>query len=204
MNTHALEYPTNLLPRLHYKYINEELNGCVLIRHVTGNMFIEGTSRLDPNNLGIISGDLKDLSTNLLGHFRQEDIYIEVKNKSFFDLWRESETVSPPIFNTDYLFNNDRKYFYFKVQEVLRLTLPKISGFPISFRVIHTPTKCNFWHFSIRVFSGEIEIRDLEITESQKKKIWKGVKDFLTSKAFFDENIEPILLPKKCFCKHAD
>ena len=46
--------------------------------------------------------------------------------------------------------------------------------------IFHTPTKCNFWHISIRLLNSENqEISSLNLNEKKKKRIWKSARDFL-------------------------
>jgi hypothetical protein len=52
--------------------------------------------------------------------------------------------------------------------------------YQLHFKVLHTPVKCNFWHFSIRVFdSNNIEISELSVRNGLIKKFWKEAKERL-------------------------
>ena len=52
--------------------------------------------------------------------------------------------------------------------------------YQLHFKVLHTPVKCNFWHFSIRVFdSNDIEISTLSVRDGLIKKFWKEAKERL-------------------------
>jgi hypothetical protein len=180
-------YPEHLLLQSNYKFISEtdELCFCTLVRHTSSkDLFLAETETIDPDKLQIQSGHLKDLSTNLLGIFKIEDIYVEVINKKFYDLWNVGENVVTPLIHKDFCFNNDRGFFFFNIKEIIYLELPLILSYTILFKVIHTPTKCNFWHFSIRAYSKNIEISEMPISENQKKKIWKSLKDFLVGIAY--------------------
>ena len=203
----AMQYPEHLLPKSTYKYINdrEELRLCTLVRHTRDQtIFMEGTKRLNPQVLTIEvpSSQLHDLSTNLLGIFTLDDIGINVTNSELVKLWIEGERVRLPIAEKqDFNLVGERGYFYFRIEEVLDLEIPGgIKGLPVNFEILHTPTKCNFWHFSIRVFSDNVEVSRLEISDSKKRKIWKGVKDFLTLCAFVDSENHKVL-PTRCYYK---
>jgi hypothetical protein len=187
MNLIIMIYPEHLLPQFNYKLISEtdELCLCTLVRHTSSkDLFLTGTETVDPDKLQIQSGHLKDLSTNLLGIFKIEDIYVEVLNNTFYDLWNVGENTVTPLIHKDFCINNDRGFFFFNINEIIHLELPLIQNYTILFKVIHTPTKCNFWHFSIRAYSKNIEISEMPISENQKKKIWKSLKDFLVGIAF--------------------
>jgi hypothetical protein len=182
-------YPEHLLPKSNYKIIQlqtDELNSCTLVRHTSSkDLFLIGTTTIDPDKLQIQSNHLKDLSTNLLGLFKLDDICIKITNDMFLNLWNVGEEVSEtPMIDRDFLLDNDRGCFFFKIMEILNLELPQIQNQSILFNVIHTPTKCNFWHFSIRAFSNEIEISEMPIPDNKKRRIWKSLKDFLVLIAF--------------------
>jgi len=165
---------------------------------------LPGTKQLNPEVLKVevSSSQLRDLSTNLLGIFTLQDIYIKVNNENLLELWVEGDDVAHEFKEPfDFELKPERGYFYFNVHDVLDLEIPGgISGIPVNFCVIHTPIKANFWHFSIRVFSEGVEVSQLDISKTRKTKIWKGVKDFLIGKAFVGSNDYKIL-PEICYNK---
>jgi len=182
-----MTYPEHLLPQSNYKIISstDELCLCTLVRHTSSkDLYLLGTEMIDPDKLQIQSNHLKDLSTNILGIFELNDIYISVTNSSFFELWSLGDITEAPLINKDFILNNERGYFLFSINDIKNLKLPLIQNYTIVFDVIHTPTKCNFWHFSIRAFSDNIEISELPVSNKQKRMIWKSLKDFLVAIAF--------------------
>ena len=74
-----MTYPEHLLPQSNYKIISstDELCLCTLVRHTSSkDLYLLGTEMIDPDKLQIQSNHLKDLSTNILGIFELNDIYI--------------------------------------------------------------------------------------------------------------------------------
>jgi hypothetical protein len=62
-----MNYPTRLLPNCHYKKIKwtDDLLPLFLSRHTTTDMFMEGTTKVNPDNLITPTERMEDLSTNL-------------------------------------------------------------------------------------------------------------------------------------------
>lgn len=202
-----MQYPEHLIPKSTYKYINdlEELRLCTLVRHTKDHtIYLEGTNQLNPEvlKLEVTSSQLRDLSTNLLGVFTLNDIFINIINNELLELWVEGEDLQQPISHEqDFRLVDGRGYFYFRISEVIDLEIPGgIKGVPVNFNVLHTPIKANFWHFSIRVFSEGVEMSQLPISDNKRTKIWKGIKDFLTVCAFVDSN-DHTIIPERCYCE---
>lgn len=191
-------YPSHLLPQTNYKEIEmcEELSKCTILRLVSSkDIFMEGTESIDPSKLQIQSGHLRDLSTNLLSIYKIEDIIIQVTNKEYFDSWEIGSAVISPVHEQDFLLNKDKGYFFFNIKDILELEMPislSDENFSATLKLVHTPTKCNFWHFSIRAFKGDTEISTL----NPPKRVWKTIKDFLVKKAFWKEDLSFHILPE--------
>lgn len=103
--------------------------------------------------------ELFDYSTNLLGIFLPEDnqiILIGEDKKYFYDYWDFEEEVKLPIFEQDFDINNERTCFFVPIgylHQKIQLPLPcppKNPGEVLIAYVAHTPTRSNFWHFSVR------------------------------------------------------
>ncbi len=182
-------YPHHLLPQYNYKNISycDELEQCFLIRHTkTKDIYLEGTERIDPDKLNFQSDHLSDLSTNLLGIFQLEDIYIQVINNELVNLWYPNENIRQPKYGQDFIKNLERGYFIFHIKEIERLNSNvKLHEIGLTFKVLHTPTTCNFWHFSVRVFKNNIEVKDLDIRDKEKKQLWRTAKIQLIEIIFY-------------------
>jgi hypothetical protein len=141
---------------------SDDLLPLYLIRYTpTKDIFLLGTQQINPDKIEIPSEQLSDLSTNLLGESKIEDVYIKVTNQSFLEPWTEGYSVNIPVFGDDFCVDNERAYFYWKIQDITTYSteLETIGQtFNLSLKVIHTPKKCNFWHFSIIVFSNDTDV----------------------------------------------
>lgn len=187
------EYPARLLPKSNYRFIPTESlhnNGLVLIRHIESSqtLFYEGTNIIDPVCIHIQSDHLRDLSNNLLGVFRVEDTHLGIVKEYSNEFTANWDGVSDCIAPEKHQFfvDNDRGYYFIPLDKILGLSIPGSQDGTEIYRFIalHTPTKCNFWHISIRVINsqGEEIGTSNNIGEKKKKRIWKTVRDALVLK----------------------
>ena len=189
------EYPKRLLPQSCYSLIAQESllsqRDLWLIRHIDSGKvkFIEGTSTLDPDCITIQSDQLRDLSNNLLGIFLIKDSFWGIEKEYgpiYCNLWDGKENCDPPK-EGEYFNDTKRGYYFIPVDLLLSSKIQRINTESntteeFHFNILHTPTKCNFWHISVRVYnSKDEEISKLAINDKQKRKIWKTVRDFLVS-----------------------
>ncbi|GAP71889.1 hypothetical protein SAMD00024442_2_50 [Candidatus Symbiothrix dinenymphae] len=159
----------------------DDLLPLYLIRHTpTKNIYLqESPDQIDPDIINNIPAEqFKDLSTNLLGKFRIEDVYINVISRDFLEAWEESCIVNTPVFNFDFCMDVTRGYFFLKIQDICSYAIETEmaqSGqkFSLSLKLRHTPLKCNFWHFSIVVFVNDTNVDSLKVSDNQKKKLWR-------------------------------
>jgi len=181
-----MNYPSHLLPHTDYKRIvwSDDLLFLYLIRHTSGgNLCFPDTRQINPDKIEFQSDHLRDLSTNLFGIFKIEDIYISVTNSSFFEYWEEGTPVSSPQYDLDFCKENNRGFFLFCIKDIVNSRIEtrlNDNELVLNYRVVHTPTKCNFWHFSIRVILNDVNVDSLNISSNQKRKIWRTAKIMLT------------------------
>jgi hypothetical protein len=154
-----------------------------LIRYTSDkNLYFDGTKQIDPDKIEIPSEQLSDLSTNLLGKSQIDDVYIKITNLALLDAWNEGVSVNIPVYNSDFCIDEKRGYFFWLIEDIINCTIKSVeitaidTIFNLSLQVKHTPKKCNFWHFSIIVFAGDIDVIDLPISQKQKKKLWRTAK----------------------------
>ncbi|MEJ6980726.1 hypothetical protein WG906_09720 [Pedobacter sp. P351] len=99
---------------------------------------------------------LIDLSTNLLGHYTEEHIKIMIQKVFSDDFNTYCDPSFPgiaPLYPEQFDFNDQRVYWTVKIEDIVGLEFEFMTGKTkkkIKSYVQHTPTKCNFWHFSIR------------------------------------------------------
>jgi RecA-family ATPase len=184
-----MNYPAKLLPQSDYKKIewSNDLCPLFLLRYTPTQDLLDDTDKLKEEYIAKQTDHLRDLSTNLLGEFSIEDNKIEVieKGKDFFCVWNEGEDASEPIYPVDFVINENRGCFYWNIGEVILLEFSHTDNidnndYQLNFKVLHTPVKCNFWHFSIRVFSGNHkEVSTLTVRDKLKKALWRKAKEQL-------------------------
>lgn len=153
-----MKYPEALLPNIAFKEINSSIPEYFICRTTPSKGFKNSSNKIPDEELYKEPKELFDFSTNLIGHFELDHNYIELcgdKKKDFYALWDFIEKVKVPEFKTDFLINASRGYFFLKIGDIHGVikcpyNKPKnILGDATAF-IIHTPTRSNFWHFSIK------------------------------------------------------
>lgn len=196
------DYPEHLLPKSDYCLIEnsilESQKGLWLIRHIDSNSvkFLGKTKTLDPTCIQIQSDHLRDLSNNLLGVFQKSDVYYGIEKSyigHYCDLWNGTEEcVAPQIGH--YFKDTDRAYYFLSVDDLLKggIKIENVmddTSENYHFKILHTPTRCNFWHISIRVYDDRNqEVSHLDISKKRKSRIWKTVRDYLIT--FVKQEVE--------------
>jgi len=168
-----MEYPSYLIPKANFKLITwgEWLTERYLLRYTPGSDLIDsenGKVKLDYIYKRENWSQGKDLSTNLLGIYKFDDCYLETignrKRTYFDDLWLEGESVDFPLYMSDFVLNTSRGAFYLKIGDILNQEIlynrENEQGLVAVCKVIHTPTRANFWHFSIRWWNDEGDIME--------------------------------------------
>ena len=166
-----MEYPTHLLPKANYKFIEWAawLEDCYLVRHTPDTDLKDPDTeklRLDYIVPQHGTSQMRDFSTNLLGTFTKEDCFwkIEGDRKSYylFDLWSTGEAVVAPVWGKDFQKDESRGMFFLKIGDIVEQVVPyQIGGkddFTAVCKVKHTPNRSNFWHFSVRWFNQDGDI----------------------------------------------
>ena len=181
-------YPKHILPQPQYHFIkqNDLLSqaGLVLIRHLDSNKvrWIENSNVLHPDCIQIQSDHLRDLSNNLLGIFTEDDIFYGITKEYvhiYCDLWKENTIGLIPT-DKECFKDENRGFYFIPMDNLLKCDLPEVGEQKCHFMIFHTPTKCNFWHISIRLLNSENqEISSLNLSDKKKKRIWKSARDFL-------------------------
>lgn len=181
-------YPKHIIPYPQYNLIEQtemlSHSGLVLIRHVESDEVcrIENSNILHPDCIKIQSDHLRDLSNNLLGVFKVGDIcygIVKEHRQAYCSPWECGSMGLAPT--NDKCFKDiNRGYYFIPVNDLLKCYLPKVEEQQCHFMIFHTPTKCNFWHISIRLLNDKNqEISTIDLSTKKKHKIWKSAKDFL-------------------------
>lgn len=195
-----MDYPNRLLPQPTFKRItyNEILDDHFLIH------FTETKDNRDPEDGKLkieavvrYTDHLRDYSNNLLGVFLIDDIYWQLQpceNKVYYmSEWDLESEVERPNIPNDFQRNEQRGYFFLRIGDFHNKVVPsniENEVGPVCI-LLHTPTNCNFWHFSLRwFFNGE----DLQKWTGSKKRLMQtSAKTFIIERAKFDEPEYPVL-----------
>lgn len=207
-----MEYPKRLLPTSHHKILDLALvkdYNLWLVRHHDGDKkmeYIGGTNTLDPKSLDFPSERMRDLSNNLLGVFKKDDVGFCIKKpfrEKFCADWDGITNCEVPN-EEEFEFLERDRYFLNpgKLDEYdEKFIIGGEKGEPFHFVMLHTPSKCNFWHVSIRLCDSQnITVSDLGISKNMRKKIWKSAKDFILLCDVIVADVENFdLLPSECY-----
>lgn len=154
-----MQYPDRLIPRLRFKRIQTDLSAYFLCRAVSDKALLTPNSGIYSDEMLCSENkELFDYSTNLLGVFLPEDsriVLIGEDKKQFYSYWDFVEEVNVPVFGKDFEVAENRVCFFLPIASLhqkICLPLPnppKNQGDTITANVIHTPTRSNYWHFSV-------------------------------------------------------
>lgn len=208
-----MQYPTRLIPQVNYKIMAIEtgvLNSHYLIRHTKDKELLDPTTtQLKRAYVGEKTYPLRDISVNLLGgDFTISDVYL-IQDKddpsfAFFnhDLWQEGESIEQRPSNNFISEDTTRGYYFLRIGDFHTITIPYIDDEGIEYigviKVLHTPTRRNYWHCSLRTFSHEGDLEPLsekEIKKPWRKHLLSTLREYIIQNAILDENliiIEPI------------
>ncbi len=161
-----MEYPTGILPNSDYKYIDCDLTLHYLLRHSDLSLeefYDTATRRIKLNAICHPKENIADLSTSLLGVFKIEHSRIRLtdKGKQKYNSYCEpDESIQVPL-HEDYEVALYSNIWYVKIQSLQKIKVlynRDEDEMVAECEIIHTPMKWNFWHFSIRWKTENIEL----------------------------------------------
>lgn len=210
------DYPSRLIPASGYDIVDSvrlmEQSGLWLIRHVESGQtqFLGNTRTLNPDCITIQSDHLRDLSNNLFGVFLTDDVCFGIEKHAYDAYccaWDGIEKCEVPS-DGEYFRDEGRGGYFIPVDSLLKDNIEIVNAADGStetfhFKILHTPTKCNYWHISIRVYDEtDNEVSTLDVSKGKKKRIWKTVKDYLVTSIVKTEiDCEPAILDKAIYCR---
>ena len=196
-----MPYPEHLLPQPNYRIIewHEGLRNCFLLRSAPTRGVVDpetGKVRAKYVNDGSRE-QLKDYSTNLVGVFRPEDAAVRIEKterKAYLTgHWTPGEVVEPPTV-ADFSIQPEHSCFYYQIGEIQDYPQPfsiaNLPGYVGQCYVLHTPTRSNFWHFSVRWKLGEQDVEEA-LSESERRNLLGLVRSFLIERAILLLPSEP-------------
>ncbi|MBO9561413.1 MAG: hypothetical protein J7621_01520 [Niastella sp.] len=168
-----MNYPQELLPQTDYKLIDCNVENCFLLRLVDDaiqeEMINPETGYIRVNLICSPRERIYDLSVILLGVYTQNHIPIELtrEGKTKFGGYCEpNSTISdPPVYNDHFVLNKNKRFWVSKISSISNIEVPYSrdnSNHTVRCYVKHTPTKWNFWHYSLRWESSEGNLDDMD------------------------------------------
>jgi len=181
-----MKYPVHILPGENKKIINSDISNLLLCRHFNLIEGLEITNKvsgyIETKYLALPREQLADLSTNLLGVFTIDDCKIRIigDRKNYYNNYcLPNEQVDIPIYQTDFETDKNCLNWFVKIGDLIEQPVEysnsPVNNFKASCKIIHTPTRWNYWHYSVTwliTLEGQEEavlFSDLE--EGQKKKL---------------------------------
>ena len=166
-------YPIEILPGLTKKIITEKSG--ILTRftdiYPISDEFGIKLQAITANRVR----DMPDLSCSLLGIYKEEFNSFKIINPALIDYCEPNENVNVPIENEDFIKVENRKSYFFDVEKIHKVEVNyKKDNIDLKAicKVNHTPTKCNYWHFSLNWFlSAENEYWH-KLSDEIKKSNW--------------------------------
>jgi hypothetical protein len=206
-----MDYPIEILPGPTFKLIDCDLTDYFLIRHVDiskeESLIDADTNVVYKKYICPQSDHIEDLSTSLLGIFKTNYIYIAFTAEGgikYFAYCYPNEIVEVPEFEKDFFNKEERKYWWVPIGKLHnREFIYNVGENQVSATclVIHTPTKWNYWHFSLRWKTNIGLIGDLE--EKKKRNIARKIgHSAIVAISQFAKVTSPEYteLPNECYC----
>jgi len=157
-----MNYPSEILPKINYKFITCDLFNHYLIRFTSSNkkedLLDSISNQIKQEHICSPREHMNDLSTSLLGVYDILHVQIELTTQGkqkFGQDWIPNEQVTAPQYLSEFIINSGRGFWV--------ILIKKIQGIPVDYTksnittpftakcvVKHTPMKWNYWHFSIR------------------------------------------------------
>ena len=200
-----MNYPIRLLPKKNYKKINCNIDEHHLIRHchLSGKDMFNDLGEIKDEVIGM-KNQLPDCSCSLLGVYKFDDIKIEIKKDSLYEYCSPDFELSDSlIFKKDFDLRTNRGFWCLKVENINKKEVRyDDNNFKATCYVLHSPTKCNFWHFSLNWYiddKGDYwhNLSDNKIlTRMLKTKVRALLKTKCTTNRVYTNNIN-----QKCYTK---
>lgn len=194
------------MPQANYKIMAIETNvldSHYLVRHTKDKTLIDAeTKKLKRIYVGEQTFPLRDISVNLLGgNFLVSDVYLihDRQDPDFeyfnFELWQEGESVDKTVSDKFISEDSTRGYYFLRIEDFKHQKISYTDDDGISHqaevKILHTPTKRNYWHFSLRTFGHEGDLEPLsekEIKKPWRKLVLSRLREAIIQNAVLDEN----------------
>lgn len=153
------QYPNTLLPKKDYKFIDCDVSENYLVRYVDriseDESIVDELGKVLVEHIGTPRERIQDLSVSLLGIYKKA--HTELKfNKSgaeYSNYCEPDEEVQSPIHLEHFDSDKLRSFWVIQIKNIVgkkvTVNLDNVDKQAVSY-VQHTPTKGNFWHYSVR------------------------------------------------------
>jgi hypothetical protein len=116
------------------------------------------------------------------------------------------ESIKPPVINIDFDTKTGRYFWCVPIVQLHNKSFDYSRGgktFVAICKVVHTPMKWNFWHFSLRWKVDTEMLEDMEQKEKDKvaQKLGHSARVIIAHFARLEHPEHPVL-PKNCYCKN--
>ncbi len=208
-----MNYPVALLPNPAYKRLDCDLRNHIVIRFTSTNnteeIWDSETNMINVKYICSPKEHVDDLSMSILGTYKLSHVTIELtgEGKEKYGQYCEpDEKVEVPVFEVDFIANNNRHYWWIFIKamndrefDFKRADTPHIARC----HVVHTPTKWNFWHFSLRWSSDGVNIDTLQPNEKAKivQKFSHSARAAIAALAKIDEP-QSEAIPESCYVRN--
>lgn len=213
-------YPEHLYPSKLYKKIvvDASLDNFVLLRYTKDNAPLKP----DEKNLGshlCASRFYNGCSVNLLSVYKKCDARYVVLGKSTSPQhqdWKEGNSHFP-LRLSDYKYLKKRGYIGVAIKDVhsvyiakreIKINGTKLRDDKVFFKIEHSPTRCNFWHFNIMIYAvnshtgKEYRLRDLNgYSQSQMTKVATALIHQLEQYILRPHQMKKHYLPKRYYVR---
>ncbi|MCH7396504.1 hypothetical protein MM236_00830 [Belliella sp. DSM 107340] len=177
-------YPTEILPCSKFKRISCDLSPYYLIRYTSEkeNLVNADTGKLKVETICSPREHIEDLSTSLLGSYTYKHIQIELTTlgkESYAKYCSPDFEVDPvPIFETHFTLDSERGFWKVLIGKIENQIADFSMGnnfelFRAQCKILHTPMRWNYWHFSVRWFLIEKGMYLYEIHDERERKRFK-------------------------------
>lgn len=150
-----MPYPSHLLPRKEYKYLEDILRGGFLVRYTQDKDIVDEAGQVKSSHVCTPRTNCENLSVSLFGIYQEEDVmYCMVGDRSAFfqERWIVGESVPHPA-DKDYEERRERGFFYLSIDDIHNHTITYEKNneqHDLICSIVHCPTNCNFWHFEVK------------------------------------------------------
>lgn len=146
---------------------------------------------------------------SLLGIYNNDHVYIDLTKNGklkYGGYCQPDEKVEPPKFESEFLNNPDKHFWCAPISKLDNTAFDYSQGkdpFTATCHVKHTPTRWNFWHFSLRWITDLGALEDLEekIRVKVARRIGHASRVVISQFAIIHIP-EHTILADNCYCKN--